>query len=126
MNDADIIDLIVKTLTNLYDREALKPTLVNACRFLEKDFNLPERSLCNAMDKVLVPKHELVGNYRKVYYENKVFYYGEFFAAKFDREFMNSKSAYDGANIIIDTKENKILKNSFYSIEQVFDDYFSF
>ena len=122
MND---VNVVANALVTLFNDGRLVGSLVQASYILEKEFGFPDRMLDNAIDKLLIPQVSTVGDFRKVIYNNKVYYYDKYaVVGNFPVEFMKSQSANDLAVIIIDVKNNIVLKNRFLSLEGVFDGYF--
>lgn len=119
------INVVAKTLVSLFENHSLSVRLKDSVNILEKEFGFEKRSLDNEVDKLLVPDVVTIGKFNRVYFEGNLYYYDKFLYQKFDRKFMRSPEAFTLALMIIDSTENKIVKNRFFDIAYIFDNYLS-
>lgn len=114
---------VAKTLVSLHKRGVLHlaPAFIAD---LEREMGFPEKSLDNAVDKILVPrpKVEIIGMYYKVYHNNLIYYIRSNImpVSNITTEYMDTRECYQYTDIIINVKNKSFLKNRF-GIQQIID-----
>lgn len=121
------LNVVANTLVSLYENGGLRSDLVDTCNFVENQAGFPAGTLLQVVIELRRrPKVSKVGDFTKVEYNDKIYYYDDVMSicTKFTVEFMNSKPAVASALVIINPKDNSIEKCKFVDLSYVFDVYF--